>query len=402
MNRTASSLKKTYERRLVTITSNNISSTPIRIKIEDESEDENDSIFTTGTIKNVVTSSDKYVQTDAFVLEEMLGKVVKDRMEQYELAVINKQFNDAQLSPMLEKLHQENKELRKHGMQLQLELQKRKNENKTLKRRFEHMSCADASNLTSTVTSQLASQPNTPVNVNNITLPSLRRSPSSFRPAHPSIHLRQSSSQATPGILMFGANQQRVLVVNQSMDNKRSNISATPNKVNIPPTLFQKIIQQRSEQQPQQQYQPQEGPTDQQTLIRIQRSNATTLSLAPLLTRPTLPKLRASITTAENTVVLTWDYYGVLTNEEKGHFKVKHFQLLAHQGKEASSTPPKYSALWKKIGKVNAFPLPMACTLTQFANGACYFFAVVAVDAQDNEGEMSNHCVIRLDINDKG
>jgi len=414
MNGTASSLKKNREKRLAT--ANIISTTPMAIKIEDESEDENDCTFASGKIEKVVESSDKSVQTDALILEEMLRKVVKDRMEQYERAAINDQFNDAQLSPMLEKLQQENKELRQYGMQLKVELQKKENEKQTLKRRFEHMRGANTSNPTSTVTSLFTSSPNTSVSVKIPTPPTfLPTSPSSVRPAHPSIHLRQSTPQVSPGMLILAANQQRFPMVSHNMNNNRPATSIqikdglpfqgqlkrpTQNQP-LPPPLVQKIIQQQSQQQHQQQHQPQQGLGQQQPLIQIQRPNAMTPNLVPLSTLPTLPKLRASISTAENAIVLTWDYYGMLTNEQKGHFKVKHFQLLAHQVKDVNITPPKCSALWKKIGTVNALPLPMACTLTQFASGSCYFFAVVAVDALNNEGEMSNHCVIRLDINGK-
>jgi len=96
--------------------------------------------------------------------------------------------------------------------------------------------------------------------------------------------------------------------------------------------------------------------------------------------------------------VLTWDFESS-SSEHKDLYKVECYQLFAHQAKDARNSPPQDTKQWKKIGVVNALPLPMACTLTQFANGSVYFFAVVAVDVNGREGEMSNPCVIRLDVN---
>lgn len=110
-----------------------------------------------------------------------------------------------------------------------------------------------------------------------------------------------------------------------------------------------------------------------------------------------LPKLTANISTSNNAIVLTWDYEKSGENTES--YKVECYQLFAHQAKDARVKPPLDTKQWKKIGVVNALPLPMACTLTQFASGSVYFFAVVAVDIHGREGEMSNPCVIRLDVN---
>ena len=110
-----------------------------------------------------------------------------------------------------------------------------------------------------------------------------------------------------------------------------------------------------------------------------------------------LPKLAANIQTANNAIVLTWDYEK--TGENNEQYKVECYQLFAHQAKDARASPPVDTKQWKKIGVVNALPLPMACTLTQFSSGSVYFFAVVAVDIHGREGEMSNPCVIRLDVN---
>jgi len=111
-----------------------------------------------------------------------------------------------------------------------------------------------------------------------------------------------------------------------------------------------------------------------------------------------LPKLKASISASGSGIILTWDYEKSGENPDK--YKVECYQLFAHQAKGNIRPPgPNESRPWKKIGNVNALPLPMACTLTQFATGNVYYFAVVAVDIHGREGEMSNPCTIRLNLN---
>jgi hypothetical protein len=71
-------------------------------------------------------------------------------------------------------------------------------------------------------------------------------------------------------------------------------------------------------------------------------------------------------------IVLSWQF-GKMTNEYE---EVQYYQIFAYQ--EGPELPQ--SRLWKKIGDVKALPLPMACTLTQFAEGNKYHFAVRAQD----------------------
>ena len=47
-------------------------------------------------------------------------------------------------------------------------------------------------------------------------------------------------------------------------------------------------------------------------------------------------------------------------------------------------------SLWKKVGDVKALPLPMACTLKQFADGNTYHFAVRASDIHNRHGLFSS------------
>jgi len=108
-----------------------------------------------------------------------------------------------------------------------------------------------------------------------------------------------------------------------------------------------------------------------------------------------LPKLKASISASAGGIILTWDFDK--QNENPDNYQVECYQLFAHQAKGNFRPPgPNENRPWKKIGVVNALPLPMACTLTQFATGNVYYFAVLAVDIRGREGEMSNACTIRL------
>ena len=108
-----------------------------------------------------------------------------------------------------------------------------------------------------------------------------------------------------------------------------------------------------------------------------------------------LPKLKASISASEHGIILTWDYE---SNDRPHKYKPECYQLFAYQARDMQTNPPLDIRQWKKIGVVKALPLPMACTLTQFARGNVYHFAVVGVDIHGRESEMSNPCIIRLNL----
>lgn len=170
---------------------------------------------------------------------------------------------------------------------------------------------------------------------------------------------------------------------------------------------IQLLQQQQQQQKQQQQQQTQQRLMEPKMLSKTQTilkptpvNNPIQLQQVPNLVKPLclLPKLKASITAnGSSGIILTWDYDP--PNQNPSHFKVECYQLFAHQAKDACVKPPQDIKQWKKIGVVNALPLPMACTLTQFATGNVYFFAVVAVDIHGREGEISNPCIIRLHLN---
>ncbi|XP_060879430.1 general transcriptional corepressor trfA-like isoform X3 [Metopolophium dirhodum] len=81
-------------------------------------------------------------------------------------------------------------------------------------------------------------------------------------------------------------------------------------------------------------------------------------------------------------LVLSWTM-----DVDKTIAEVISYQIFAYQ--ETPDQPPNID-LWKKIGNVNALPLPMACSLTHFSNGQKYHFLVRAVDVYTRVGPFSS------------
>ncbi|KAF2883953.1 hypothetical protein ILUMI_22211 [Ignelater luminosus] len=98
--------------------------------------------------------------------------------------------------------------------------------------------------------------------------------------------------------------------------------------------------------------------------------------------KPVPPEPRISIKRSQNGLVLSWRMPYNLNNYEV----ISSYQLYAYQ--ETTSLPS--TNMWRKVGEVKALPLPMACTLTQFAAGNKYHFAVRAVDILQRMGPFSD------------
>ena len=489
-------LKKSRESRLA-----NTANVAVSIKIEDDDSDDVENHSLLNRISGVNISSadatlnkeenNKAVQTDDAILQDMLRKIVQERMLQYEAAALTDQCIDKKLSPLLEKLQKENEELRNYGLQLKMQLDQKENEKQNLKRRFEQM--ADAAGAPPPAPLQLQQQQQQKQSPQNLQQQQQKQSPQNLqqqqqqkqspqnlqvppplqlqqqqrytatqprvpsRPLGPTQvatttsrgpigpilqqHLRQPLMMRQPFVPFRAPNvngnnnntqvvssnqtlriasmppisiaarppppqqffQQQRQPIRQAVPNTLQPRQRSPLSASLPRyqqqfrgQLQQQQLQQQIQQKLQQKQQLQQQQHQQKQVVIEKSPNQNVPNIA--LPFSPLPKLTAAISTSNNAIVLTWDYHEKMTDEQKERFKVECYQLFAHQGKEAHVSPPSDTKNWKKIGVVNALPLPMACTLTQFATGSVYFFAVLAVDIHGREGEMSNHCVIRLDL----
>ena len=77
-------------------------------------------------------------------------------------------------------------------------------------------------------------------------------------------------------------------------------------------------------------------------------------------------------------IVLSWTMETNLLE----HATVAKYQIFACQESPGQETEP----VWKKVGDVNALPLPMACTLSQFTKGRKYHFVIRAEDVHSRRG----------------
>ena len=89
---------------------------------------------------------------------------------------------------------------------------------------------------------------------------------------------------------------------------------------------------------------------------------------------PQRPHLRLARIQDHNGIALSWSVAEV----DPRCAPVAGYQLYAYHHPDAPADPAAPPSQWRKIGEVNALALPMACTLTQFAPSARYYFAVRA------------------------
>ncbi|XP_076026426.1 activating transcription factor 7-interacting protein 1 isoform X2 [Genypterus blacodes] len=133
---------------------------------------------------------------------------------------------------------------------------------------------------------------------------------------------------------------------------------------------------------------PVESPVKSRLVTTATPSRGPTMALPPLPSAP-LPANRLPPEAAQTSppqqpqlklvpsqtgIVLSW----CVAETDRSCAAVDSYHLYAfHQDSSNSSAAQQH---WKKIGEVNALPLPMACTLTQFQSGSTYHFAVRAKD----------------------
>ena len=103
---------------------------------------------------------------------------------------------------------------------------------------------------------------------------------------------------------------------------------------------------------------------------------------------PPRPHLNLMKSNCGNGIVLQWKMpYNLDVFED-----IVSYQLYAYQ---QTKSPPRTDN-WGKVGDVKALELPMAVTLTQFAVGNRYYFAVRAVDGMQRLGQFSEPQTILL------
>ncbi|XP_056636952.1 myb-like protein X [Diorhabda sublineata] len=123
------------------------------------------------------------------------------------------------------------------------------------------------------------------------------------------------------------------------------------------------------------------------TLPTVTRKHPAPLPLPPPAVvnaslKPLLPKPHLSIRKTENGIILQWRMPYNLDIYEG----IASYQLFAYQ---ETNAPPS-TDMWRKVGDVKALALPMACTLTQFADKNKYYFAVRSVDVHKRIGAFSD------------
>lgn len=107
--------------------------------------------------------------------------------------------------------------------------------------------------------------------------------------------------------------------------------------------------------------------------VRVNADNS--LKLVP-------PKPSLSVCKIDTGIILQWNIHYALDVYEIIH----HYELYAYQEK---SVPPS-TDMWRKLCNIQALPLPMACTVTKFADENKYYFAIRAVDIHERIGMFSD------------
>ncbi|XP_057293655.1 uncharacterized protein LOC130622233 [Hydractinia symbiolongicarpus] len=369
----------------------------------------------------VKVKNDKCTQTSNVDLLESIKRLVHDRFSRYRDAFIK----DKYLDPCVSNLQNENRELREQAQLLRTKLEVL--EEKNLKRRTSKF-------YTSPVDRKeyYSSQSLTPIDLNNNTLRAAKpqrvlSKQHSYQPPVQMVSPVQQQSQYAYSSQQYSRSKSFLSHDSKTAYKRHHSVPYPPKYCNapVPADLFKQdiLIKPSSDIMPYKvntQYRAvaPNHKTQGKTRWKPSAYQARHLPYEPAL--PThkpifglkqlqkrepeiissfsdLPKLKASISTNGNSgIILTWDFENLIRDLDE--YKIECYKLFAHQAKDTQTIPPLDVTMWKKIGIVNALPLPMACTLTQFAAGNVYFFAVQPIDIYGREGEMSNPCIIRLNF----
>ncbi|XP_025404739.1 activating transcription factor 7-interacting protein 1-like [Sipha flava] len=96
---------------------------------------------------------------------------------------------------------------------------------------------------------------------------------------------------------------------------------------------------------------------------------------------PPAPRMTINVSVNTNAIVLSWN-----VDLNNTHAEISNYQIFTY--KESPTDIPR-SAFWKEIGKVDALPLPMICSLNNIIAGGKYHFAIKAVDVHCCVGPFS-------------
>ena len=96
-------------------------------------------------------------------------------------------------------------------------------------------------------------------------------------------------------------------------------------------------------------------------------------STQPLASTISLPMPKIQTRATDNGIVIKWTFDG--EHLHKQHYVIK-YELYACVGTRGTRIPP--ISEWGKVGEIDPLPLPMQVTLTNFAKGQAYSFAVRA------------------------
>ncbi|KAM3842406.1 activating transcription factor 7-interacting protein 1-like [Diretmus argenteus] len=149
---------------------------------------------------------------------------------------------------------------------------------------------------------------------------------------------------------------------------------------------------------------PLDSPIKSRAVSSTTPTRASTMPLPPLPSAPAPPgrlppeaaqtsspqQPQLKLVPSQAGIVLSW----CVSETDRTCATVESYHLYAFHQDNSSSTNAAQQH-WKKIGEVEALPLPMACALTRFQSGSTYHFAVRAKDIYGRFGSFCEpQCII--------
>lgn len=108
--------------------------------------------------------------------------------------------------------------------------------------------------------------------------------------------------------------------------------------------------------------------------------------------KPLPPPPLLKLSNPGNKLFVSWIIEGY---QEDRYEKIASYVIYEYH----DTSPPQGEMSWRKVGQVQALPLPMTCELINYNVGLKYHIAVVAVDIRSRIGPMSLPASILLKNN---